>query len=86
MWVRKGYYLILINDMFGLCELYRFIIIKIKYCLYLFFEIEYVFIVYFCFLIVQYICEKIEIIKRFLLFLGNEIKLNFNYRIKNNES
>lgn len=52
MWVRKGYYLILINDMFGLCELYRFIIIKIKYCLYLFFEIEYVFIVYFCFLIV----------------------------------
>lgn len=86
MWVRKGYHSTLTNDMFGSREPYRFIITKTKYCLYLSPEIEYAFTAYPCSSTAQYICEKIETTKRLLSSLGNEIKSNFNHRIKNNES
>lgn len=86
MWVRKGYHSTLTNDMFGSREPYRFIITKTKYCLYLSPEIEYVFTAYPCSSTAQYICEKNQTTKRLLSSLGNEIKSNFNHRIKNNES
>lgn len=84
MWVRKGYHSTLTNDMFGSREPYRFIITKTKYCLYLSPEIEYAFTAYPCSSTAQYICEKNRNNKK--ASLGNEIKSNFNHRIKNNES
>lgn len=86
MWVRKGYHSTLTNDMFGSREPYRFIITKTKYCLYLSPEIEYAFTAYSALQQRSTYVRKIETTKRLLSSLGNEIKSNFNHRIKNNES